>query len=402
MAEGTARKTEVLVLDQVSPVGLKGLPAERYAVVSESSAPEVILLRSRDLHAYDFGPGLKAIGRAGAGVNNIPVPKLSARGIPVFNAPGANANAVKELVLAGMLMAARNIGGALEFVRGLDPAAPELGKRIESGKKAYAGVELPGHTLGVIGLGKIGSLVADVAIRLGMQVLGYDPEITVDAAWGLPSQVRRATSIDEVLKASHFVTVHVPLSAQTRHLIGARNLAQLRPGAVLLNFSRDEVVEDAAVVAALQAGRLKCYVSDFPSAAVLGRPGVIALPHLGASTREAEENCAVMVVEQVRAYLEHGDVTNAVNFPDARMSRESPYRLAIANANAPDILAGISHTLGARGINIHNMLNKSRGEMAYTLVDVDTPVTDAVLDELRAVNGVLGVRYLADLPAGAH
>jgi D-3-phosphoglycerate dehydrogenase len=402
MAESTARKTEVLVFDQVSPVGLKGLPVERYSVVSESAAPEVILLRSRDLHAYRFGPALKAIGRAGAGVNNIPVPTLSARGIPVFNAPGANANAVKELVLAGMLMAARNIGGALEFVRGLDPAAPDLGKRIESGKKAYAGVELPGHTLGVIGLGKIGSLVADVAIRLGMRVLGYDPEITVDAAWGLPSQVRRATSIDEVLKASHFVTVHVPLLAQTRHLIGARNLAQLRPGAVLLNFSRDEVVEDAAVVQALQARRLKCYVSDFPSAAVLGQPGVIALPHLGASTREAEENCAVMVVEQLRAYLEHGDVTNAVNFPDTCMSRESPYRLAIANANAPDILAGISHTLGARGINIHNMLNKSRGDMAYTLVDVDTPVNDAVLDELRAVTGVLGVRYLADLPASAR
>jgi D-3-phosphoglycerate dehydrogenase len=402
MAESKARKTEVLVFDQVSPVGLKGLPVERYSVVSESAAPEVILLRSRDLHAYRFGPALKAIGRAGAGVNNIPVPTLSARGIPVFNAPGANANAVKELVLAGMLMAARNIGGALEFVRGLDPAAPDLGKRIESGKKAYAGVELPGHTLGVIGLGKIGSLVADVAIRLGMRVLGYDPEITVDAAWGLPSQVRRATSIDEVLKASHFVTVHVPLLAQTRHLIGARNLAQLRPGAVLLNFSRDEVVEDAAVVQALQARRLKCYVSDFPSAAVLGQPGVIALPHLGASTREAEENCAVMVVEQLRAYLEHGDVTNAVNFPDTCMSRESPYRLAIANANAPDILAGISHTLGARGINIHNMLNKSRGDMAYTLVDVDTPVNDAVLDELRAVTGVLGVRYLADLPAGAR
>jgi len=402
MAESPTRKTEVLVLDALSPLGLKALPAERYAVVSESAAPDVILLRSRDLHAYSFGAGLKAVGRAGAGVNNIPVAKLSARGIPVFNAPGANANAVKELVLAGMLMAARNIGGALEFVRGLDPAAPDLGKCIESGKKAYAGVELPGHSLGVIGLGKIGSLVADVAIRLGMRVLGYDPEITVDAAWGLPSQVRRATSIDEVLKASDFVTVHVPLLEQTRHLIGARNLAQLRPGAVLLNFSRDEVVEDAAVVQALQAGRLKCYVSDFPSAAVLGRPGVIALPHLGASTREAEENCAVMVVEQVRAYLEHGDVTNAVNFPDTRMSRESPYRLAIANANAPDILAGISHTLGGRGINIHNMINKSRGDTAYTLVDVDTPVNDAVLDELRAVSGVLGVRYLADLSARAR
>jgi D-3-phosphoglycerate dehydrogenase len=402
MPEAIMRKTEVLIFDQLSRAGLEALPSERYAVVSESAAPDVILLRSRNLHDYAFGDTLKAVGRAGAGVNNIPVPKLSARGIPVFNAPGANANAVKELVLAGMLMAARNIGAALQFVRGLDPAAPELGKRIESGKKAYAGIELPGHTLGVIGLGKIGSLVADVAIRLGMRVLGYDPEITVDAAWGLPSQVRRARSIDEVLKASDFVTVHVPLLEQTRHLIGAKNLAQVRPGAVLLNFSRDEVIEDAAVVQALQAGRLKAYVTDFPSSTVLGQAGVIALPHLGASTREAEENCAVMVVEQLRAYLEHGDVTNAVNFPDASMPRESPYRLAIANANVPDMLAGISHTLGGRGINIHNMLNKSRGEMAYTLVDVDTPVSDAVLGELRAIGGVLGVRYLPDTPSGAR
>jgi len=402
MAENVMRKIEVLVFDQVSPSGLKALPAERYSVVSEARAPDVILLRSRDLHSYAFGEGLKAVGRAGAGVNNIPVPKLSARGIPVFNAPGANANAVKELVLAGMLMAARNIGGALEFVHGLDPAAQDLGKRVESGKKAFAGVELPGHTLGVIGLGKIGSLVADVAIRLGMRVLGYDPEITVDAAWGLPAQVRRARSIDEVLKASDFVTVHVPLLAQTRHLIGAKNLAQVQPGAVLLNFSREEIVDDAAVVQALQARRLKAYVTDFPSSATLAQPGVIALPHLGASTREAEENCAVMVIEQLRAYLEHGDVTNAVNFPDACMPRESPYRLAIANANVPDMLAGISHALGARGINIHTMLNKSRGEMAYTLVDVDTPVSEAVLGELRAIGGVLGVRYLADAQAGAR
>lgn len=402
MAEGVTRKIEVLVFDQVSPVGLKGFAAERYAVVNESSAPDIILLRSRNLHDYVFAESVKAVGRAGAGVNNIPVPKLSARGIPVFNAPGANANAVKELVLAGMLMAARNLGGALDFVRGLDPAAAEVGKRVEAGKKAYAGIELPGHTLGVIGLGKIGSLVADVAIRLGMRVLGYDPEITVDAAWGLPSQVRRARSIDEVLKASDFVTLHVPLLAQTRHLVGAKNLALLRPGAVLLNFSREEVVEDAAVVQALQARRLKCYVTDFPSPATLGQPGVIALPHLGASTREAEENCAVMVIEQLRAYLEHGDVTNAVNFPDTQMSRESPYRLAIANANAPDILAGISHTLGSRGINIHNMINKSRGEMAYTLADVDTPVAETVLKELRAVNGVLNVRYLADAATGAR
>ena len=393
MAE-RAGKFEVLVLNQVSPAGLQQFPGERYALATASADPEVILLRSQDLHRMTFGARLKAVARAGAGVNNIPVAALSKRGVPVFNAPGANANAVKELVVAGLLIAARNLAPALDFVRGLDKSAPDFERRVEDGKKAFAGLELPGQTLGVIGLGKIGSLVAEAAIRLGMQVAGHDPEITVESAWSLPSQVRRASSVDELLKASRFVTLHVPLGERTRHLINANNIGLMREGAVLLNFSREGVVEDAAVLAALAAGRLRWYVTDFPTPALAGAARVVALPHLGASTGEAEENSAIMVVAQVRDYLEHGNLRNAVNFPEAVMARESPYRLAIANANVPDMLARISHAMGERGINIHNMLNKSRGELAYTLVDVDSPVPGAALEALRAIDGVLAVRYL--------
>src|SRR5687767_15172774 len=347
------------------------------------------------MHGMKFEKNLKAVGRAGAGVNNIPVPELSKRGVPVFNAPGANANAVKELVLAGMLIAARNLVPALGFVGKLDRKAKDLDKQVEGGKKTYAGFELPGHTLGVIGLGKIGSLVADAAIRLGMDVIGYDPEITVEAAWSLPSQVRKANSLDELIRASDFVTLHVPLiEKKTRNLVNAKNLKLMKQGAVLLNFSREGVAEEGAVLKALETKHLRYYVTDFPSADLIGREGVVALPHLGASTGEAEDNSAVMVIDQLRAYLEDGTMENAVNFPNAQMGRESPYRLAIANANVPNMLARISQTMGDHKINIHNMLNKSKGEMAYTLVDVDSPVPDSVFKELCAINGVLAVRYL--------
>ena len=386
------KKCEVLVINNIAQVGLKRFPAERYAVVKESKDPWAILVRSQDLHQFEFGPSLRAVGRAGAGVNNIPVAVLSKRGIPVFNAPGANANAVKELVLAGMLIAARNLGPALQFTKELKKE--NLDKTVEEGKKQFAGFELPGHTLGVIGMGKIGSLVADAAIRLGMNVLGYDPHITVEAAWSLPSQVKRASSVEEILKASHFVTLHIPLVEKTKHTINGKNLELMRHGAVLLNFSREGVVADDAVLKGLAAGKLKWYVTDFPSAALLGQPGVIALPHLGASTGEAEDNSAVMVVDELRDYLEDGNLQNAVNFPDAAMAREAPYRLAIANANVPDMLGRMSHTLGKRKINIHNMLNKSKGEMAYTLVDTDTAVPAEVIAELEALQGVLTVRYL--------
>jgi len=389
-----AEQYAILVLNQVSQVGLKRLPAETYSVSKDAPRPDAILVRSADLHATPIADSVKAIGRAGAGTNNIPVTAMSKRGVPVFNAPGANANAVKELVLAGMLMAARNLVPAVQFVGGLRGDDEAVAKRIEDEKKRFAGVELPGHTLGVIGLGKIGSLVADAAIRLGMHVLGYDPDITVDAAWSLPSTVKKAHSIDEVLKGSHFVTLHVPLTAKTRGLIGAKDLAHLRPGAILLNFSREGIVREDAVLEALASHRLKAYVTDFPSAALAAQPGVIALPHLGASTREAEDNSAVMVVDQVRDYLEHGNIRNAVNFPDVVMQRESPYRVAIANANVPNMLGQISTAMARAGLNIHNMMNKSKGEMAYTLVDVDSRVPPEVIETIRRIDGVLAIRYL--------
>jgi len=388
------RLFQVRVLNQISPKGLQRLPAERYATGKDIAEPDAILVRSADMHGLELPPSVLAIARAGAGTNNIPVKAMSARGVPVFNAPGANANAVKELVLAGMLMAARNLAPAQRFVQGLQAEAPDLDKTVEDGKKAFAGFELAGQTLGVIGLGKIGCLVADAAIKLGMNVMGHDPEITVDAAWSLPSQVKKAGSVNEVLRGCQFVTVHVPLLDSTRHMVNADNLRLMRPDAVLLNFSREGIVDDAPVLRALDGSQLGWYVCDFPSGAILHHPKVIALPHLGASTREAEENCAVMVADQLRDFLEQGNIANAVNFPSVSMARESPWRVAIANANVPNMLGQISTTMAQAGLNIHNMVNKSRGDMAYTLVDVDSAVTESVLAALRAIHGVLAVRYL--------
>ena len=385
---------QVLVLNQISANGLKRLPAERYVTGKDMAAPDAVLVRSADMHGMSIAPSVQAIGRAGAGTNNIPVKAMSARGVPVFNAPGANANAVKELVLAGMFMAARNLHPALRFVAGLEPAMQDMDKTVEDGKKHFAGYELAGHTLGVIGLGKIGCLVADAAIKLGMNVLGYDPEITVDAAWSLPSQVKKAASVSEVLRNAHFVTLHVPLLDATRNTVNAENIGLMKAGAVLLNFSREGIVNDEAVLAALNSKHLGAYVCDFPSAAINRHERVIALPHLGASTREAEENCAIMVADQLREYLEQGNVANAVNFPNVSMARESAYRVAIANANVPNMLGQISTAMAKAGLNIHNMVNKSRGDMAYTLVDVESPVGDDVLEALRAIDGVLAVRYL--------
>jgi D-3-phosphoglycerate dehydrogenase / 2-oxoglutarate reductase len=389
-----AERLGVLVLNQISAKGLERLPAERYAVAKDIAQPDAVLVRSADMHKMTLPPSVRAVARAGAGTNNIPVAALSARGVPVFNAPGANANAVKELVLAGMLMAARNLAPALRFVAGLDPSSPAMDKTVEDGKKAFAGIELAGHTLGIVGLGRIGCLVADAAIKLGMNVFGYDPEITVDAAWSLPSQVRKALSVGEVLRHSDFVTLHVPLVDATRHLVNADNIGQMRPGGVLLNFSREGVVDEGAVLAALDAKALGWYVCDFPGPALHDHARVVALPHLGASTAEAEDNCAVMVADQLRDYLEHGNVANAVNFPSVAMARESAFRIAIANANVPNMLGQISTAMARAGLNIHNMVNKSRGDMAYTLVDVDSAVRESALAEIRAIQGVLAVRYL--------
>jgi D-3-phosphoglycerate dehydrogenase len=387
-------KFRVQVLNQISAHGLRRLPWERFQVSADGEEPHAILVRSADLHHAVIPASVLAVGRAGSGTNNIPVAALSARGVPVFNAPGANANAVKELVVAGMLLAARNLDGALKFVAELNPGDPQLEGTIEAGKKAYAGYELAGHTLGVVGLGKIGCLVADAAIKLGMHVIGFDPDITVESAWSLPATVKKAHSLNEVLRHSNFLTLHVPLVDSTRGMIDAGGVSQMKPGAVVLNFSRGGIVDETAVLEAIERGQLSKYICDFPAPHLAGQPGVVLLPHLGASTAEAEENSAVMVADQVRDYLLDGTIRNAVNFPDVTMPRESRWRVAIANANVPNMVGGISHEMAAAGLNIATMTNKSRRDLAYTLLDVDSDVPDSVIKAISAIDGVLMVRSL--------
>lgn len=388
-----ARTRKILTLNAISARGLARLP-QSYIVGGDLGEPDAILVRSANMHDMEIPASVRAIGRAGAGTNNIPVKKLSERGVPVFNAPGANANAVKELVIAGMLLGARNLIPAVKFVEALSGSDEEMHKATEAGKKQFAGMELPGRTLGVIGLGAIGSYIAEAAIGLGMKVIGYDPAITVDAAWRLPSQVKRAENVEDVLRVADFVSLHVPLLDSTRNLIDAPRIATMRSGSVLLNFAREGIVDNAAVVEALNNKKLCAYICDFPANALKGHPQVVALPHLGASTAEAEENCAVMVAEQLADYLENGNVLNSVNFPSVAMARESGFRIAIANANVPNMVGQISSLLAAASLNIHNMLNKSKGDIAYTLVDVDSVVDDAVLAQLAGISGVLSVHYL--------
>ena len=387
-----AKLHRILTLNKISGQGLKRFPAASYEGGAEISEPDAILVRSQPMHDMQIPPSVKAIARAGAGTNNIPVAKMTARGVPVFNAAGANANAVKELVVASMLLAARNIVPALQFTAGLQGDDATMHKLVEDGKKNYAGIELHGRTLGIIGLGAIGRMVADTALVLGMRVYGYDPEITVEGAWSLSAQVKKAHSVEELLRHSDFVTLHVPLLDSTRKLINAQRIKAMKGGSVLLNFSRDEIVDNEAVLEGLSSKHLRGYVCDFPAQKLQGQPNVVTLPHLGASTEEAEENCAVMVVDEVREYLEHGNITNTVNFPTLVMPRESDFRLAVANANVPNMLGQISTTLAQAGINIHNMMNKSRGEMAYTLVDTDSALPAELIAQIAAIPGVLMVR----------
>ena len=384
----------VLTFNQIAAAGLERFPGTRYLVGNGVDLPDAILLRSQDLRGMTIPASVRAIARVGTGTDNIPVAEMSRRGAPVFNAPGANANAVKELVFAALLLAARNVVPALAYVASLRTDAADIDSMIERDKRQFAGNELLGQTLGIVGLGAIGSLLADAAIKFGMNVVGFDPDITVDAAWRLPSGVRKANGMDELLRQSDFVTLHVPLLDATRNMIDERRLAMMKPGASLLNFARDAVVDEGAVIAALRDRHLKYYLCDFPSPGLLRKPGVVALPHLGASTREAESNCAVMAVETLRRFLEDGTIANSVNFPSVEMARESPYRVGIANANVPNMLGQISTAMARAGLNIHNMLNKSRGEMAYTLVDVDSPVPVALIDALAAIAGVLSVRTI--------
>jgi D-3-phosphoglycerate dehydrogenase len=385
----------ILTLNNISVRGLERLPRDRYEVASGIAAPDAVLVRSADMHAMELPPSVLAVARAGAGTNNIPVAELTRRGVPVFNAPGANANAVKELVVTGLLLAARNVCQAWEFVRDLSGDQQALEQAVEAGKKRFVGYELPGRTLGVVGLGAIGVEVANVAHALGMKVLGHDPQITVKRAWQLSSGVEQALSVDDLFARSDFVTLHVPALEATRGLVNAGRIRLMRPGAALLNFARAEIVNEADVLAALDAGHLSAYVSDFPTPASKGHPKVVALPHLGASTAEAEENCAVMAVETLREFLENGNLRNSVNFPEAVLPRlPATYRLGIANANVPNMVGQISTALASAGLNIADLLNQSRGGIAYTIIDTDAPVPAAIVTRLCAIDGVLAARLV--------
>lgn len=385
---------KILTLNNISVKGLQRLPRENYEVASEVSHPDAVLLRSYKMHDMEIPESVAAIGRAGAGVNNIPVEKMTNLGVPVFNAPGANANAVKELVLAGLLMASRNINGAMKFADSLDGTDPEISTAVESGKKNFVGSELPSKTLGVIGLGAIGLRVANAALSLGMKVVGYDPLISVQSAWQLSSGVEEAVSIDHLFSQCDAISVHVPLLDATRGLASAERIAMMPKGGILVNLARGGICDDQAVLAALDSGHLHSYVIDFPTGDLLKHPKVISFPHLGASTAEAEENCAVMVADSVREFLEDGTVRNSVNFPEAVMPRNGGSRITIANANVPNMVGQISTILAESQLNIADLLNKSRGDIAYTIIDLDDDISEATLDSIRAIEGVLALRYL--------
>ena len=385
----------ILTLNNISARGLERLPRDRYEVATEFERPDAILVRSADMHKTVVADSVLAIGRAGAGVNNIPVAEFSKRGIPVFNAPGANANAVKELVLAGLLLAARNVCPAWTFARSLTGDDHAIDAAVEQGKKKFVGFELPGRTLSVVGLGAVGVQVANAALALGMKVLGYDPQITVQRAWQLSANVEQALSLDDLFARADAVSVHVPLNDQTRKLVNEARLKLMKKSSILLNFARAEIVDNAAVVAALDAGRLQAYICDFPNTVLKDHPKVVTLPHLGASTAEAEENSAVMVADQVRDFLENGNIKNSVNYPEAVLSRApGTTRLAVANRNVPNMVGQLSTCLAGARINIADLLNKSRGEFAYTLIDAEGTISDDLLQKIRAIEGILAARVV--------
>ncbi len=385
---------KIRTLNNISAAGLERFPLDCYEISSEIQHPDAVMLRSFKMHDMELPESLKAIGRAGAGVNNIPVDKMTKLGIPVFNAPGANANAVKELVIAGMLLACRNISQAWDFARNLSGTDEEIHKNVEQGKKNYVGYELPGKTLGVIGLGAIGVEVANAALLLGMDVIGYDPGVTVERAWQLSSEVAQATSVEHLLSEADFVTFHVPLIDATKDLINEARIQNMKDGAVVLNFARDGIVNDQAMVDALDSGKLYAYACDFPSNLIKNHSRVITLPHLGASTQQAEDNCAIMIATQLREYLETGNIRNSVNFPTVKMSHKEGYRLSVVNDNVPNMLGQVSTALADAGLNIIDMLNTSREELAYTLVDVDSEVPESALQALSGIDGVLSVRMI--------
>ena len=385
---------KVLTLNNIAPEGLQRLPQDRFEVGNDVSDPTAIILRSHNMHDMEIPDSVAAVGRAGAGTNNIPIDALSARGIPVFNTPGANANAVKELAIAGLLLAARNICDAREYVKGLNETGDALNKAVEAGKKQFVGFEMPGKTIGVVGLGAIGVEVANAALALGMKVVGFDPKITVRSAWQLSAGVEHAETIEQLFQSSDAISLHVPLVEETKGLVNAERLALMHDGSVLVNFARGGIVDNAAALAALDSGKLKSYVCDFPTPELIAHPGVVALPHLGASTAEAEENCAIMVAENLKDFLDNGNIRFSVNFPEARMPRLDSWRLTIANANVPNMVGQISTCLADAGLNIEDLLNKSIGDLAYTIVDVNGPVSEETRARLRGIEGVLTLRNL--------
>ena len=385
---------KILTLNNIAVEGLRRLPRSRYEVTSEATHPDAILLRSYKMHDMDIPASVSAIGRAGAGTNNIPVDEMSARGVPVFNTPGANANAVKELTIAGMLIGARNLCQASEYVAALEETGDALNKVVEAGKKQFVGFELPGKTLGVIGLGAIGVEVANAALSLGMKVVGFDPAITVQNAWQLSSGVEHADTLDQLFQRADFVTLHVPLMEATRNIVNADRLQLMKDGAVLVNFARDGIVDDAAAIAAFDSGKLHSFVTDFPTPELIKNPKAIALPHLGASTVEAEENCAIMVADNVKDYLENGNIRFSVNFPEARLPRLDAWRITLANANVPNMVGQMSTCIAHAGLNIEDLLNKSVGEFAYTIVDVNDEPSPELLEQIGSIEGVLALRNL--------
>lgn len=387
---------KVLTLNQISIKGLERLPRDRYEIASEFGNPDAILLRSHKLQAADIGDTVKAIARAGAGVNNIPLAACSERGIPVFNTPGANANAVKELIVSALALGSRGILQGIAYVQTLGHMkdGAELGKLLEKEKQRFKGNELAGKTLGVVGLGAIGSLVADTALKLGMNVIGYDPAISVDAAWRLPREVRKIDNLVSLFAKADFITLHLPVLDSTRGLINRDLLSHCRRDACLLNFSREEIVDIEAITTSLDQRLLRQYITDFPAPELIGRPDVILMPHIGASTDEAEENCAVMAADQLRDFLENGNITNAVNFPSLSLDRSGGVRLAITNRNIPKMLGQLLSILADADINVIDMLNKSRDDIAYNLIDVATEPSAEFLEKMRAVTGVVNVRLI--------
>jgi D-3-phosphoglycerate dehydrogenase len=386
---------KIQTLNKIAMIGLEGFPREHYEIASEIVNPDGILVRSADMHSMQLPASVKAIGRAGAGVNNIPVEQCSKRGIVVFNTPGANANGVKELVLAGLLLSSRRIVPGIEWVKTLKGKGKEVGPLVEKGKNDFVGPEIKGKKLGVVGLGAIGVMVANDAVALGMEVAGYDPYISVEAAWGLSRTVRRATSLDMLLAQSDYITLHVPLMDQTKGMLNRDKFAVMKKGVRIINLARGALVKNADLIEAMKAGTVACYVTDFPDDDLLALPSVIPIPHLGASTPEAEDNCAVMAVEQVRDFLENGNVKNSVNFPACALPAMGRHRIVVANANVPNMVGQITTVLAADRINIADMMNKSAGELAYNIIDIDGNVAEAQVEKLRKIDGVIMARLIA-------